>query len=124
MPSLPTSPTDAELIVLQALWRLGQPSTLKQVHAEITSEIGYTSVQKFLQIMEQKGLVRKKAKWPALYEAVFSELQTQRHLLRDLVKKVYGGSMERMVMQALASDKTRKGEFADIKRLIDSHKKA
>ena len=53
-------PTDAELAILRVLWERG-PSTVRQVH-EILSEIRptvYTTILKLMQIMDDKGLVRR-----------------------------------------------------------------
>ena len=53
-------PTDAELAILQVLWRRG-PSTVREVHEELKGEHStvYTTVLKLLQIMTEKGLVKR-----------------------------------------------------------------
>ena len=54
-------PTNAELNTLRMLWRLG-PSTVRQVHEALSHNdrnVGYTTVLKFLQIMLDKGLVKR-----------------------------------------------------------------
>ena len=53
-------PTDAELALLRVLWERG-PSTVRQVH-DVVSEgrtLAYTTTLKLLQIMTEKGLVRR-----------------------------------------------------------------
>jgi predicted transcriptional regulator len=51
-------PTEAELAILQVLWRLGS-ATVRQVHEELSQlrPTGYTTVLKLMQIMAEKGLV-------------------------------------------------------------------
>jgi BlaI family penicillinase repressor len=64
-------PTDAELEILTALWSLG-PSTVRKLHESITEykATQYTTVLKTLQIMAEKGLVRRNEKERAhVYEA-------------------------------------------------------
>ena len=57
--SLPR-PTDGELEILRVLWERG-PSTVRQVLATLEARrpAGYTTVLKLLQIMTEKGLVRR-----------------------------------------------------------------
>jgi predicted transcriptional regulator len=56
-------PTDAELEILTALWSLG-PSTVRDIHTAIEARkpAQYTTVLKLLQIMAEKGHVRRDEK--------------------------------------------------------------
>lgn len=119
MPQLPPKPTDAELAILQALWR-GGPSTVKEVQERMEEGTGYTTVLKFLQIMAEKGLVRRNEEKRAhVYEAAVSEADTQDRLVTALLKKAFGGSTSKLVLQALASKKASPDELAEIRRLIN-----
>lgn len=112
-------PTDAELAILQALWR-GGPSTVKAVQERLEEGTGYTTVLKFLQIMAEKGLVRRnEAQRAHVYEAAVSEAETQDRLVTALLKKAFGGSTSKLVLQALASKKASPNELAEIRRLIN-----
>jgi predicted transcriptional regulator len=116
MPRKPNNhPTDAELAILQVLWEAG-PRTVREVHEKLTNyqTIGYTTVLKTLQIMTDKGLVRRDESQRAhVYEAERSEEQTQKRLLSDLLDRAYRGSAGKMVMQALSSQPASKDEEAD-----------
>lgn len=113
-------PTDSELAILQVLWRLG-PSTVKRVQDALRKETGYTTALKFLQIMTEKGLVmRDEAARAHVYRAKYSESETQQQLVTGLLRKAFGGSTSKLVMQALASRKTSPQELAEIRRLIES----
>src|SRR3954452_10190897 len=104
----PTKPTDAELEILNVLWRRG-PSTVRDIHTEIagTRATGYTSVLKFVQIMGEKGLVeRDEVNRAHVYRATAPEHETQRALVRDLTERAFAGSARRLVMQALSGGKT------------------
>ena len=112
-------PTDAELTILQVLWRLG-PATVREVQEALGKGTGYTTALKFLQIMTEKGLVRRNESQRAhVYEAAASEDETQQQLVKGLLKKAFGGSSSKLVMQALASKKASPGELAEIRRLIE-----
>jgi BlaI family transcriptional regulator, penicillinase repressor len=114
-------PTDAELSILRVLWSEGQ-STVRQVR-EVLERIqptGYTTVLKLLQIMTDKGLVvRDESQRTHVYKASRSEAQTQRQLIGDLVRRAFGGSALKLVMQALASKKSTAAELAEIRKLIE-----
>ena len=119
MKDIPPKPTDAELSILQVLWRLGQ-ATVKEVQEALGEETGYTTALKFLQIMTEKGLVRRNESQRAhVYEAVTSEHETQQQLITGLLKKAFGGSSSKLVMQALASKRASPRELAEIRRLIE-----
>ncbi len=114
-------PTDAELAILRVLWERG-PSTVRQVHEVLARErqAGYTTSLKLLQIMTDKGLVRRdEADRTHVYHARLTEEQTQRQLIRDLVDRAFGGSASKLVMQALATKRASDEELGEIRRLLD-----
>ena len=79
---------------------------------------GYTTVLKLLQIMTEKGLVeRDEAKRPQIYRSRYSQQQTQRQLLGDLLQRAFGGSVKALVMQALAAKKSSPSELEAIEQL-------
>jgi predicted transcriptional regulator len=113
-------PTGAELEILRVLWQRG-PSTVREVlEALERRDVGYTTVLKLLQIMVEKGLVNRDLSQRAhVYEARLPREQTERQLVRDLVDRAFGGSAERLVMQALSSKKTSAQELDRIREFLD-----
>jgi predicted transcriptional regulator len=115
-------PTDAELSILRILWERG-PSTVRQVHELLAQErpaAVYTTALKLLQIMAEKGLVdRDERDRTHIYRARLSEETTQRQLLRDLLDRAFGGSAEKLVMQALATKRASAEELKSIRQAID-----
>jgi BlaI family transcriptional regulator, penicillinase repressor len=119
-------PTDAELIILHVLWERG-PSTVRQVHDVLTRErpTAYTTALKLLQIMTDKGLVRRdETDRSHVYHARLTEEQTQRQLVRDLLDRAFGGSSSKLVMQALAARRASAEELVEIRRLLDGRREA
>jgi BlaI family transcriptional regulator, penicillinase repressor len=118
---MPTrKPTDAELAILRVLWSRG-PSTVRQVASAMDREAGYTTVLKLLQIMIEKGLVtRDESARTHVYEAAYSEDQTQRQLVMDLVERAFDGSSAKLVLQALASKKATPEELDEIRKLLNT----
>jgi len=116
-------PTNAELAILQILWECG-PSTVREVQQALDNDSGYTTVLKLMQIMAEKGLVvRDERSRVHIYKAARSAEETQRHLVRDLLDRVFGGSMQRLVLQALSSKKASKAELLEIRHLLDQLEK-
>ena len=114
-------PTDGELSILRVLWERG-PSTVRQVHEVLSRErpTAYTTALKLLQIMTDKGLVRRdETDRTHVYQARWSEEQTQRQLVRDLLERAFGGSASKLVMQALAAKRASAEELGEIRKLID-----
>ena len=116
-------PTDAELSILRVLWERG-PSTVRQVHDVLSAdrEFAYTTTLKLLQLMTEKGVaMREEDGRVHLYRAAVAQEETQRHLIRDLVDRAFGGSPSQLVMQALAAKPASAEELREIRRLLKEH---
>jgi predicted transcriptional regulator len=111
-------PTHAELDILRVLWTSG-PSTVRQIAAAMGREDGYTTILKLLQIMTEKRLVvRDESARTHIYQAAYTQDQTQRQLVADLVDRVFGGSAAQLVLQALAATKSSPEELEEIQKLL------
>ena len=122
-PALPR-PTDAELSVLRVLWANG-PQTVRQVHEELHADrpVGYTTTLKMMQIMSDKGLVeRDESNRSHVYRSRSSEEKTQRQLIRDLLTRAFGGSTQKLFVQALAETKASPQEMAEIRKLLETQR--
>lgn len=120
-------PTDAELAILRVLWERG-PSTVRQVHEVLVVRVGqtaYTTALKLLQIMTEKGLVRRDdTDRSHVYSPRLSEEQTQRQLVRDLLDRAFGGSSSKLVLQALNARRATPEELGEIRKLIETRREA
>lgn len=115
-------PTDAELAILRVLWTRG-PSTVREVAEEMGREGAYTTILKLMQIMTDKGLVKRDDSTRThVYKATSSEAQTQKQLVTDLLDKVFAGSAAKLVLQALDTGKTSPEELAEIRKLLDARR--
>ena len=118
----PPRPTDAELAILRVLWEHGA-ATVRQVHDVLSRDrpTAYTTALKMLQIMTEKGLVRRdETDRTHIYQARLSQEQTQRQLVRDLLDRAFGGSSSKLVMQALATRRASAEELTEIRKLLES----
>jgi len=114
-------PTDAELAILRVLWTRG-PSTVREVAEAMGREGAYTTVLKLMQIMTDKGLVKRDDSTRShVYKVTSSEDKMQKQLVGDLLDKVFAGSAAKLVLQALDAGKTSPEELAEIRKLLDAH---
>ena len=92
-------PTEGELAILRVLWARKAPMTVREVHAELSrgKDTAYTTVLK-----------------PVV----------QRSLVKDLVRKAFGGSALGLVQRALDDDVASAEELEQISKLIAQARKA
>ena len=120
-------PTESELEILQILWTRGL-ATVREVHEELAKvkDVGYTTTLKLMQIMNEKGLVKRDDSMRThVYQAAVNKERTQRHLLNKMIDSLFGGSPTQLVIQALGDDqhKASPEELEKIQTLLDSLKK-
>ena len=117
-----STPTDAELEILNVLWTKG-PSTVREINEQLSKdkEVGYTTTLKIMQIMTVKGLLeRDESSRTHIYKPLVPEADTQRNIVDKLLDSAFGGSAAKLVMQALGNKKTTKAELDEIKRFLES----
>jgi BlaI family transcriptional regulator, penicillinase repressor len=114
----PKKPTEGELAILRVLWSRGA-GTVRDVAEAMGRGGAYTTILKLMQIMTDKGLIRRDDSARAhVYEAAYSEDHTQRQLVRDLLDRLFDGSPSRLVMHALAAKPASADELKAIRRLL------
>jgi len=117
-------PTESELEILQVIWKKGQ-CTVRDVHEELAKQkdVGYTTTLKLMQIMHEKGLVKRDDSFKThIYQAAVSKEKTQKHLLGKMINSLFGGSPTELVLQALGNHKASPEELEEIQRLLNNLK--
>jgi predicted transcriptional regulator len=118
-------PTDAELDILNVLWRLG-PSTVRQAHEELAQlkPWQYATTLKLMQIMAGKGLLdRDDSTRSHVYRPAIERGDTQRQLVGRLIDRVFEGSVGSLLLGALDARPTSKKELDQLRQLIDERAK-
>ena len=118
-------PTNAELEILQVIWLHG-PVSVRFVNDELNRNkmVGYTTTLKLMQIMTEKGLLKRSEEGRKhIYNVVLKEKETKNLLLDKFVKTAFGGSAMDLVMQALGNHQTTPDELEELKALIDKIEK-
>ena len=119
------NPTKAELEILSVIWEL-ESATVREVYEILNARkpMGYTTVLKLLQIMDEKGLVERDTTNRAhVYRAKIKRTETGKQMLSDVLQKVFGGSALKLVQQVLETETTTAEELKEIRRMIERAEK-
>jgi BlaI family penicillinase repressor len=118
-------PTESELEILQVLWSK-ETASVRDVHEELAKQkdVGYTTTLKLMQIMHEKGLVKRDDTFKThIYQPAVSREKTQKHLLNKMIDNLFGGSSTQLVIQALGNHKASTLELEEIQQLLNDLKK-
>jgi BlaI family transcriptional regulator, penicillinase repressor len=117
-------PTEGELELLQVLWEM-ESATVRDLFDAMNRKrpVGYTSVLKQLQIMTEKGLVRRdEAVRAHVYRTSLSQEQTQSQFLKDLSDRLFSGSAAQLALHALSMEPASVEDLKEIRKLIEQEK--
>jgi BlaI family penicillinase repressor len=90
--------TPLELEIMQVLWAKG-PCTVSEVQPQLQAELAYTTVQTMLNVLLRKEKVKRVQEGRAFrYRAAVSRERTMGSALNDMVKRMFGGSSEALLM--------------------------
>lgn len=94
-----------ELAIMHVLWEKG-PSTVQEVQARLERKPAYTTVQTILNTMTKKGRTKRTLNGKAyVYRPVLSRELAMGSAIRDLVKRMFGGSVEALLMNLVETEK-------------------
>jgi predicted transcriptional regulator len=120
MPTAP-EPTERELQLLKVLWERGE-ATVREVYEALRDEVPIVqnTVQAFLRLMEEKGLVSHRTEGRTfVYRATSSGARTKKDLLSGLLATVFDGALDELVASALAAKKPSAAELARLRELLE-----
>lgn len=116
------TPTEVELEILQVLWER-QPATVREV-VDVLNESrprAYTSILSMLNVMFEKGLVKRDMRGRAhVYRASSSREKTLGGVVRDVLGRVFEGSAASLITQVLEQSQPSERELIEIRRTIES----
>jgi len=95
-------------------------ATIREVHDELGKDNRYTTTQKTIQSMTEKGLLTRSQRFGShVYEAGVPKEQTQRQIAGDLLKRAFGGSARSLAMGALTAQPALRDELDAIRGMLD-----
>jgi BlaI family transcriptional regulator, penicillinase repressor len=113
--------TEAELLLMDILWDHG-PSTVQVVveHLPFDRPLAYTTVQTVLNVLHRKRSVRRKLRDRAYhYEAAVSRTLAASTALQDLVRRLFRGSAEEVVLTMVKSRQLSPQKLSELRKLVE-----
>ncbi len=112
--------TPLELQIMNALWQKG-PSTVQAVQENLPGErLAYTTVQTMLNILERKGRVKRKLIGKAYeYRPSLSREKATREALVDMLNRVFGGSVDALLMTLVKSRQLDADKLVKLQQMIE-----
>ena len=112
--------TSQELEIMKVIWRSGA-STVRAVYEALLEhrKIAYTTVMTMMNILEQKGYLKKSQKDRAYtYEATKPQKQVIRGMVREFVDRVFNGSAEPLLLHLVEDRQLSEGDLDEIRGLL------
>lgn len=97
--------TPLELQIMNVLWDFG-PSNVQAVQEALPgpTKLAYTTVQTMLNVLHRKGRVRRTLHGRSyVYEPLLSRDRAASQAIRDMVDRLFGGSVEGLLMSLVKS---------------------
>src|SRR6266511_6368535 len=95
-----TTLTDQELEIMQVVWQRNS-ATVRDVYEALLGrrKVAYTTVMTMMNILEQKGYLRKKpAERSYVYTPAQPKQQVIKAMVREFVNRVFNGSAEPLLV--------------------------
>lgn len=112
--------TAQELEIMKIVWELG-PATVRGVYEALLErrKIAYTTVMTMMNILEDKGYLKKRAAERAyVYQAARPKSQVIKAMLQDFVNRVFDGSAEPLLVQLVKDRRLSQKDLEKITRTI------
>jgi BlaI family transcriptional regulator, penicillinase repressor len=96
--------TGRESQVMEALWHLAD-ATAEQIRGALPQPLHDSTVRTVLRVLESKGYLRHELRGKSfVYRAVIGRQKAQRHAVRDLLGRLFGGSAEDLVLRLIEAE--------------------
>jgi BlaI family penicillinase repressor len=110
--------TPLELQIMQVLWHAG-PCTVAEVQQKLQPELAYTTVQTMLNVLLRKAKVKRVQEGRAFrYQPTVTRERASGSAVTDLVKRMFGGSSEALLIAMVDSRQISAEELARIGRRL------
>jgi len=107
------------------LWTLG-PSNVQTVQDNLSNSprLAYTTVQTMLNVLHRKGRVKRALRGRAYeYEPLLSRDRAVRHAVRDIIDRLFGGSVDALLMSLVDTKQLDRQRLTRLKDLIEKHER-
>ena len=107
---------------MKVVWRL-ETATVRQVYEELLKQrrIAYTTVMTMMNILEQKGYLKKHQQDRAyVYQPSQPQKQVIRSMVREFIDRVFNGSAEPLLVHLVEDQRLTEGDLEEMRRSIKS----
>ena len=112
--------TPLELRIMQVLWASG-PLSVQEVQQRLGDELAYTTVQTMLNVLERKGHVARALVGRAYqYRPLHSRDVALGSAVRDLLNRMFDGSVEGLVMNMLRTKQIDSAKLSKLAEMVAS----
>ncbi|MGA3323192.1 MAG: BlaI/MecI/CopY family transcriptional regulator [Terriglobia bacterium] len=112
--------TEQELEIMKVVWEL-QTATVRDVYEALLRrrKIAYTTVMTMMNILEEKGYLKKRAEDKAhVYRPAQAKAKVIRAMVQEFVQRVFNGSAEPLLVQLVKDRRLSPEELAKLARAI------
>lgn len=117
--------TRLELQIMNVLWDLG-PSSVQQVRDALAgpTKLAYTTVQTMLNVLHRKGRVKRVLQGRAyVYEPLITRERAGSQAVRDIVQRLFGGSVEGLLMSMVKSNQLDPKKLEELRKRIEEQQR-
>ncbi len=105
-----------EAQVMDAVWRLGEVSA-EQVREALPQPLHDSTVRTLLRVLESKGYLRHESRGKTyVYRAAIARQKAQRHVLRSVLARFFGGSAEDLVLRLIEDERITPDQLGELRR--------
>ena len=118
--------TRLELQIMKALWDFG-PSNVQVVQENLSAspKLAYTTVQTMLNVLHRKGWVNRTLRGRAYeYEPLVSRDRAANNAIRDMVDRLFGGSVEGLLMSLVNSKQLHPKKLEKLRTLLEEQQRS
>lgn len=112
--------TGQELEIMKVIWQL-ETATVRQVYEKMLENrrIAYTTVMTMMNILEQKGYLKKRQDDRAyVYRPSQPQQQVIRSMVREFVNRVFNGSAEPLLVHLVEDQHLTAADLEEIRKAI------
>jgi predicted transcriptional regulator len=113
--------TEQELEIMKVVWEL-RTATVRDVYETLLRrrKIAYTTVMTMMNILEEKGYLRKRAEEKAyVYRPSRSKARVVKAMVEDFVQRVFNGSAEPLLVHLIKDRRLSRKDLEKIARRIE-----
>ena len=118
--------TPLERRIMRVLWE-GGAGKVQKILQGLTGEppLAYTTVQTTLNVLHRKGKVKRKLVGRAyVYNAIVSQEAADSHALKDVLQKVFRGSVDDLLLSLVRSKQLDPQKLADLQAKLQARESA